>query len=419
MRQLYNVLLFLLLPFILLRLFWKSIKISDYKKRIKERFGFVEKINTNSIWLHAVSFGELKAAIPLINELQKNFPDYRIIVTTMTVTGSGLAQKSFNQDIYHCYCPYDYPFAINHFLKMTNPKLLILMETEIWPNWLFYCDKNNIPVMIANARLSQKSLNGYQRFKFFLKHLLPTIKLIAAQSEQDRKHFLTLGFPKEKVKLFGNVKFDLNVPNNLVEEARQWRQQSNCLDKKILIAASTHEGEEKIILEAFQQLKKQFSNLLLIIVPRHPERFESVVKLCSNYSQHIARRTQGLFAKTGTEIFIVDTMGELLLFYAIANLAFVGGSLVNIGGHNLLEAAANGIPTITGKHMHNFQFIYDQMSQLETTYTVENEKEFTEIATNLLKNEALQARIRERNLAFIAQNRGVLHKYIQVIKNFL
>ncbi len=419
MRQIYNVLLIVLLPLVLLRLFWKSLKVSDYRKRIAERFGFIKKQNKETIWLHAVSFGELKAAIPLINELQKNFPNYQIVVTTMTVTGSQLAQKSLNQTIFHCYCPYDYPFAINNFLKRIKPKISILMETEIWPNWLFYCNKNNIAILLANARLSKKSLDGYKRFSFFLIPLLQAIKLVAAQSEQDVKNFLALGIPKEKIELFGNIKFDLTLPSDLQLKANEWRSHSNSLNKKIFFAASTHEGEEKIILEAFSKLKQHIPNLLLIIAPRHPERFEAVIKLCAQYSKHITRRSIDSFAADTTDIFVVDTMGELLLFYAIANVAFIGGSLVNVGGHNLLEAAVNGIPTITGKHMHNFQFIYDQMSQLQTNFTVENREGLIKTAAELLQNEILQANIYKKNISFIEQNRGVLQKHLKAIKNFL
>lgn len=416
MRQLYNALLLILLPFILVRLFLKSLKISAYRKRIAERFGFVTTQHKESIWVHAVSFGELMAAIPLIRQLQKQFPDNNIVVTTMTITGSQLAQKIFNQDIFHCYCPYDYPFAIKRFLKNIRPTLLILMETEIWPNWLFYCGKQRIPIMLANAKLSENSFKGYQRFSFFLKPLLSAITFIAAQSKQDAERFKRLGIAEEKIKIFGNLKFDLSLPTALFEQAKHWRTQSQCQNRSIFIAASTHDGEEKVILDAFQLLKKQLPDLLLMIAPRHPERFEEVAKLCSHYSNHVVHRRHHEFATQETDIFIVDTMGELLLFYAISNVAFVGGSLVNIGGHNLLEAAACGIPTITGKYMQN-QFIHQQMQQLQTTFTVNDQFELTKIVAELLQNETLRANIRDKNITFIEHNRGVLQKHLQVIKD--
>lgn len=368
--RLYQVLLYLIQPLIWLRLLLRSRKAPAYRKRWGERYGFCAgKVVAGGIMLHSVSVGETLAAIPLVRALRHRYPSLPITVTTMTPTGSERVQSAFGKDVHHVYLPYDLPGSVNRFLDQVNPKLVIIMETELWPNLINALHHRKIPLVIANARLSARSAAGYKKIGSFIRNMLQRITLIAAQNQEDGDRFIELGLKRSQLTVTGSLKFDISVTPELAARAvtlrRQWAPH-----RPVWIATSTHDGEEAILLEAHHQLLQHFPTLLLILVPRHPERFPKAVELTEKAGLSYTLRSKGEIPSGSTQVVIGDTMGELMLLYGIADLAFVGGSLVERGGHNPLEAAAHAIPVLMGPHTFNFKDICAKLEQAEGLITV-------------------------------------------------
>lgn len=354
-RLLYSLLLYLSLPAILLRLCWRALRAPAYARRWGERFGRVAPLSAPVIWVHAVSVGETLAALPLVRRLQATQPRARLLVTTTTPTGSALVRAQLGDGVVHCYAPYDFPHAVHRFLDRAQPALLIVMETELWPNLLHGCARRGIPVVLANARLSARSAAGYARVAALTRPMLAALTRVAAQTRVDGERFLALGLPPERLCVTGNIKFDLELDAALRERARclrdEWRGQRA---RPIWLAASTHEGEDEPVLAAHRRLLAVRPDALLVLVPRHPERFERVHALCARQRLRVLRRSAGQPPAADTQVLLGDTMGELLAFCGAADLVFVGGSLVPVGGHNLIEPAAWGQPVLSGPQVFNF-----------------------------------------------------------------
>lgn len=359
-RTLYTLLFHLGLPLVALRLAWRAWKAPAYAKRIGERFAFgMPPLKPGGIWLHAVSVGESIAAAPLVRELLKRYPDLPVTVTCMTPTGSERIQAMFGGPEYagrvqHCYLPYDLPWAAARFLNTIKPRLAVIMETELWPNHIHQCAKRGIPVALANGRLSERSARGYARFGKLTGPMLAEMSLLAIQTEAEAERFRALGALPECVEVTGSIKFDLTVDPQLLVRAAELREQWQAADRLVWIAASTHAGEDEQILAAHRQLLQQWPNALLILVPRHPERFGTVYELCLREGFTTCRRSTGESVQPADQVLLGDTMGELLFMYALADVAFVGGSLIPHGGHNLLEPAALAKPLLSGPHTFNF-----------------------------------------------------------------
>lgn len=420
MQLLYSILLYLATPLILLRLLWRSRRNPGYRQRILERFAILPATNMQaSIWIHAVSMGEVILATPLIKNLRQLYPNIPIVVTTTTPTGSAQLLKQFTtQEIFHSYAPYDMPVVVKRFLKLIKPQIAIMMETEIWPNILYQCQQQGIRTVIANARLSQKSATNYQYFQPFTRQIMGYIDLIIAQSKDDADRFIQLGALKNNVTVSGSMKFDINIPASIYEKAQALRREWN-LARPILIAASTHEDEEEKILKQFQQLRQILPTLFLILVPRHPERFDSVATLCEKQGFKIVRRSQNVTCNEQTDIFIGDTMGELCLFYAIADVAFVGGSLVPVGGHNPLEPAALGLPIIMGPHVFNFMEITRLLTNAGALFVVNQYDEIAKVAIELLQNSENRRTVGIKGRQVVEQNRGALSKHLDLLREQL
>ncbi|MFH1334305.1 MAG: lipid IV(A) 3-deoxy-D-manno-octulosonic acid transferase [Pseudomonadota bacterium] len=420
MRYLYSFLFYLLIPFVLLRLLWRSRKLKQYRQRILERFAIfkIQSRYRHGIWLHSVSVGETLAAVPLIKQLKKTFPDLPIVVTTMTPTGSERVTAALGDSVFHVYVPYDLPDVVQRFLHKVQPHLIIIMETEIWPNLLYYSRKSRIPILLANARLSEKSAKGYARFRKLTKRVLNRFDLIAAQAAPDAERFIQLGLSKEKVKVVGSIKFDINMPPSIFETGELIRHQLGA-DRFIWIAASTHEGEENHVLEAFKEVKKRLPKALLLLVPRHPERFDKVFHLCVNVGFTVARRSKGDVCNASIDIFLGDTMGELMQFYAASDVAFVGGSLVPIGGHNLLEPAVFRLAILSGPHTFNFTVIRELFEKEEAVVIVEDAKQLAEQVILLLSDERLRRQLGANALKVVQMNKGMVGKYVQLAKELL
>ena len=409
----------LALPFIFLRLLLRSIRVPSYRQRWPERLGIFSgsKLAKNGIWIHAVSVGEVVAAIPLIKSLQAKYPTMLLTVTTTTPTGSQRLKQSLQETVNHVFMPYDIPWAINSFIKKIQPSCLIIMETELWPNLLHVCKSVNIPVIIANGRISDKSLSGYHKIKGFVAQMLQQVTFVAAQSKLDAERFLLLGLTANKMQISGNLKFDVQVPELQQQLGKSLK--ANLGARQVLVAASTHAGEEEQIIAAFKYIKHKFPDCLLILVPRHPDRFNSVAKLLDENQLSYRRRTQNATVDLDTQVLLGDTMGELNIFYAAADLAFVGGSLIPIGGHNLLEPVALGVTTITGPFISNFQEITDKLRHAGAIRIVQDSNQLAELALVLLAQDSLRHEISLSGLAMIEQNRGAVLKVLNILSSYL
>lgn len=353
LRGLYSAVLYLLVPVTVYHLIWRGFHQQAYLHRWSERYArYHRPPGPRVLWLHAVSVGEVNAAVPVVNALRRGRPDLRLLVTTITPTGSERVRALWGHDIEHVYLPYDLPGAIGRFLGQYRPHAALIMETELWPNLLFGCRDRGVPVFILNARLSERSLRGYRVLAPLVGRALRTVRTVAAQSLADAVRFVRLGARSEQVLEVGNLKYDVAVPEGLEDFAAQCRASAG--ERPVWIAASTHEEEEAAVLAIHRHLRARFPDLLLLWAPRHPERFSLVANQARAGGWQVSTRSRGRWPGPSDAVFVVDTLGELVPFYAAADVAFVGGSLQPVGGHNLLEPAAAGTAIVTGPHLHNF-----------------------------------------------------------------
>lgn len=419
-RFLYTLLLYLVTPLVFLKLLWRSRRAPAYRRRWGERLGFVAPLPRDKpvIWVHAVSVGETIASAPLVKALIQAYPNHRCLVTTMTPTGSQQVRAIHGETVVHVYAPYDLPCVLQRFFKRAQPALAIIVETELWPNTLAGCYRRNIPVVVANARLSERSANGYRRLGGLTRTLMGRLSVVACQNNEDGQRFIALGLPADRLVVTGSVKFDITLSQKLRDQARQIRQQwvqSLGQGTRVLLAASTHEGEEPMVLQAFASLRVDYPDLLLVLVPRHPERVEAVQRLACQKGLAVARHSQGTRLLPGTAVVLVDTMGELLKLYGSADMAFVGGSLVARGGHNVLEPAAWGLPVLSGPHVFNFKAICQSLEEAGGLVRVDNSEQLAAGVRRLLDDPQALAQAGQHSRSFIARNRGAQERLLAVI----
>ncbi len=413
-RVLYTLLLRLALPFAVARLYWRSLKTPAYRQRISERLTWGRPAPPVGIWIHAVSVGEAQAAAPLIRYLLNRAPSRPILVTTTTPTGAERLHDLFGETVAHRYTPFDLPTILTRFLAQTQPRLVIIMETEIWPNMLNMCARQSIPVVLANARLSARSAHGYARFASLTRQTLAQFSLIAAQTDADARRFIDLGADPARVRVTGSIKFDLIQPVDLVVQTKEMRRDWG--QRPVWIAASTHEGEETILLEAHRRLRARLlPNALLVLVPRHPERFERVAALVAQNDLSLVRRSRRAACQAETAVFLGDTMGELPVFLAAGDAAFIGGSLVPTGGHNPLEAAAVGVPVIVGSHTFNFAAITDLLIAECAACRIADAATLADLLQDWLTNVTLRTQMGERGRQVVERNRGALARLIGLL----
>lgn len=412
-RLIYSLLLYITVPLILWRLFWRGRLNHDYWHRWPQRFGwFKAPFLSKPIWIHAVSVGEVQAALPLIKQLHQRYPNHSIVVTTTTPTGSARVRNELGDSVFHVYAPYDLPGVVARFLERVKPVFALFMETELWPNQFYQCAQRNIPVVVANARLSKHSMEGYRRLSSLTQATLQQVSLIAAQSQQDADHFKILGMQPEKIQITGSIKFDLQLPDDLQQQGDVLKQQlygETGKKRPVWIAASTHEGEEKQVLTAYAQVRKVIPDCLLLLVPRHPERSSAVAALCEKNGLNVVRRSEHNACKENTQVFIGDTLGELMLFYVAADVAFVGGSLVSKGGQNILEPAALAKAVITGPYTFNFAEISKVMREAGALRQVSDENELASAVIELLNNPQQRKQMGENGYEQVEKNRGSLN----------
>ena len=414
-RTLYTLLFHLGLPLVAIRLWLRARKAPAYARRIGERFAInLPAMQPGGIWVHAVSVGESIAAAPMIRALLERYPQLPITVTCMTPTGSERIQALFAGEprIQHCYLPYDLPWAAARFLNRVQPKLAVIMETELWPNHIHQCAKRGIPVALANARLSARSAKGYGRFARLTRPMLEEMSLIAVQTEAEAERFRQLGARPESVEVTGSIKFDLSIDPQLLVDARELREQWQAQTRPVWIAASTHEGEDEIVLAAHRRLLNQYPNALLMLVPRHPERFNTVFELCRREGFATVRRSSGEPVSASTQVMLGDTMGELLFLYALADTAFVGGSLVPNGGHNLLEPAALAKPVLSGPHLFNFLEISAMLRDAGALEEVDDAQGLALAVQRLFELPQDARRMGQAGLKVMQRNQGALQRLL-------
>ena len=417
-RYVYSAFFYLLVPLVLLRLFWRSRRNPAYRQRIAERFGFIPVAFEKSIWVHAVSVGESLIAVSLIKKLHLRYPQIPVVVTTMTPTGAARIKAGLGDSVTHVYIPYDLQGAIARFLKRTKPLIAIIMETELWPNLYATCRKRRLPIVIANGRLSQQSLGGYQRISSLTREMLQAVTLLMAQAKADAERFISLGMDPKRLVVTGNIKFDLELPTDLLPRAQVLRMHLG-QDRLIWIAASTHAGEEDTILKAHAAICEQEPRALLILVPRHPERFSQVADLIAQHGFEVARRSQGGTCQETTSVYLGDTMGEMFLLYASSDVAFVAGSFAPIGGHNLLEPAALSKPVITGPQLFNFTEISDLLTQAQALVKVEDAASLAKAVLTFFQDPALRKEKGNNARQVVETNRGALLKHIDLIAGII
>lgn len=416
----WRIVVYLLLPYAIGNLIWRGLRYPEYWHRWPERFGFVTRLSgLRTLWVHAVSVGEVRSAAPLVSTLVERYPKHRIVVTTMTPTGSKQVRDLFGDRVSHCYVPYDFPDAVRRFLSRVRPEAAVIAETEFWPNIFAECGRRRIPLLLVNGRVSQASLRGYLRVPNIARAMLGNADLFCAQTRVDAQRLRNLGAAEHLIHVTGNLKFDVEVPARLLEEARALRGQWGLM-RPVWIAASTHAGEERKVLEAYALLKRRLPTLLLVLVPRHPERFKAVAALSRRrgFTVALRSRTAGTLP-VGTEVLVGDTMGELQRLYAAADVAFIGGSLVPHGGQNLLEACAVDVPVVFGPHMFHFEEISVMALERGAARQVHDVQGLVEAVALYFDQPDLRRAAGSAAHTLVTDNRGALDRTLTLVEEAL
>lgn len=416
----WRIVVYLLLPYVIGNLVWRGLRYPAYWHRWPERFGFVTPLGGRRVlWVHAVSVGEVRSAAPLVAALVERYPNHRVVVTTMTPTGSQQVKEIFGDAVSHCYVPYDFPAAVRRFLDRVRPDAAVIAETEFWPNLFAECGRRRIPLLLVNGRVSQASMRGYLRVPTLARATLANVDLLCAQTRVDAQRLRNLGASNELVHVTGNLKFDVELPPALLEEARALRGHWG-RERRVFIAASTHAGEERKVLDAYGTLKRRYPDLLLVLVPRHPERFKGVAALCRRRGFAVALRSQTPKSlPAGTEVLVGDTMGELQRLYAAADVAFIGGSLVPHGGQNLLEACAVNVPVVFGPHMFHFEEISVMALERGAARQVHDAAGLTEAVALYFEQPDLRRAAGSAAHTLVADNRGALVRTLALVEEAL
>jgi 3-deoxy-D-manno-octulosonic-acid transferase len=416
MRAIYTFTMYLLTPVIVYRLALRGLRARGYFSRWFERFGFFPPAGLDdTVWVHAVSVGEVNAAAPLVEALRLRYADRRFVVTTVTPTGSDRVRQLWGDSVFHVYLPYDLPASIRRFMRRVRPRIAVIMETEIWPNLFFECERRGVPIVVANARLSEKSLRGYGPVRPLARDAIRCATFVAAQSQQDAERLLELGARPERLRVVGNLKYDMRVTEDLVPRAQQCRAAWGPA-RPVWIAASTHEGEELAVIEAHSRLMRRFPDALMLVAPRHPERFRPMVQLCRSYGFVTASRSEEQMAGHDTQCFVIDTLGELVPFLAAADIAFVAGSLDPIGGHNVLEPAALGVPVLVGPNTFNFAEVTDLLLERGAALRIHDAEELAGALQKLLDDPVLRRAMGDAARQTVEGERGAVARTLAIIE---
>ena len=411
-RFIYTLLLYLSLPIAILKLIAKERKSPFRKAKLKNQLGFVTKTSGKVIWVHCVSVGEFNAARPLIDQILDIYPEHKLAITTTTITGAEAVRNHYQDRVIHYFFPFDLPFIVGPFVNKINPVACILLETEIWPNLINNLNKKAIPVMLINARLSERSLNKYRKFSSTLfQKTINQLTLIGSQNDSSSERFLSLGALPDKVVTVGNLKFDSNEKDN--PNTTQLLQQM-IGQRRVVVFASTREGEEKKIIQSYVNLKDKF-DALLIIVPRHPQRFDEVFNLIVDSGLKVKRRSDGLGCDESIQVLLGDSMGELLSYYSVCDIAFIGGSLIDTGGQNMLEAAAASKPILFGPSVFNFEKIAQLFLEKDAAIQVGDADDLMKTISSLLLDDTKRQKLGENAKNSFEKNRGAVDRLLKLI----
>lgn len=409
----------LLTPAAFLFYVWRGFSDRSYWSKFPQRFGFtVPAMPSPSIWVHAVSVGEVQASAALVHALRARYPGIPVVISTTTPTGAERVNSLFSDSVTHVYIPVDTPTAVKRFFDRIRPRLAIIIETEIWPNLYHECGLRKVPLVLANARISPRSVGRYRQLVSLFRETLSHGIVIAAQSKADAERFLSLDANPARTHDVGNIKFDFDLPPKVEEDGQAFRRE-HAASRPVWIAASTHEGEEEQVLDAFRTVRERVPDALLLLVPRHPQRFDAIRSLLRRHGWRSVTRSSGETCSEDTEVFLGDTLGELVTFYAASDVAFVAGSLVPIGGHNLLEPAALAVPVITGPYMFNTEDIAAMFQAVGASRTVDDAAGLAEVVVEYLGNAALRRTAGERGRDLVQQNRGALERLLDLIDPLL
>jgi 3-deoxy-D-manno-octulosonic-acid transferase len=415
MRFLYIVIAYLLAPVVVGALALRGFRDRGHWQGFSQRFGLGEPVREPGIWVHAVSVGEVQAAAPLVNALLDRFPAVPLVLTTVTPTGRDRARALFKDRVDVRYVPIDLPGAVRRFFVRVKPRLAVILETEIWPNLYNRCGKLGVPLVMASARISPKSVNRYRRLVGLFRDALSHGIFIAAQSAEDAERFRSIGASAERTHVIGNIKFDFGYPPDIEARGHELRRLLG-VHRPVWVAGSTHAKEEDVLLDAHALIRQRYTNALLVMVPRHPPRFDDVAAAMESRNVPYVRRTSGAAPGPTTQVFLLDTLGELPPFYAAGDVAFVGGSLVPIGGHNLLEAAAAGIPAATGPFVFNFAQITELLIDEGAAVQIADAEGLARRMSDWLGDAEIRAAIGENGRRVVEENRGALQRLLALLE---
>lgn len=420
MRFFYSLAWWLALPLVLARLWWRGRKEPGYRRHLAERFGFYPSPPSAGpcIWVHAVSVGETRAAEPLIDAMLQTYPQHSIVLTHMTPTGRATGLALFGQHaprVVQAYLPYDTGWMAARFIKHFAPQLCVLMETEVWPNLMAQCVAHDVPVALVNARLSERSLAKAHRLGALMTEAARSLSAVAAQTEADADRIRALGAPQ--VQVSGSIKFDVTPPPSMVERGTAWRTQLGA--RPVLLCASTREGEEALILDAFVALPDR--NFLLLLVPRHPQRFDEVARMIAERGLSICRRStlERAAPQPDVRVLLGDSMGEMFAYFAACDAAFIGGSLLPLGGQNLIEACALGKPVLLGPHTFNFKAVSEDAIAAGAALRVADAARMLAVAARLLQADQERLLMGRQALAFARQHRGATERTMAMLQSFI
>ncbi|HEX7417833.1 MAG TPA: lipid IV(A) 3-deoxy-D-manno-octulosonic acid transferase [Steroidobacteraceae bacterium] len=419
MRFLYIALAYLLAPIVCMVMLWRGLRDRSYWLNFSQRFGYGSHLrNDFTIWVHAVSVGEVQASLALVGALRERYPGAAFVVTTLTPTGAARARVLFGESVQVRYVPYDLPASVRRFLARVRPRIAIILETELWPNLYHECGRRGIPLVLASARISPRSVGRYRRLAGLFRETLARGIVIGAQSEADAERFRSIGAPAERTHVTGNIKFDFALPPDVVPLGAQLRR-LHAAGRPVWIAGSTHPLEEDAVLVAQRSVRARIPNALLVLVPRHTNRFAEVAAWLEKQGVSFTRRSSGVACGAASEVLLVDTLGELIVFYAASDVAFVGGSLVPVGGHNLLEPAALGLPILSGPYTFNAQDIATLLVERGAAQIVPDGAALGARVAALLSDATERARCGALARETVAANRGALGRLLTLIAPLL
>lgn len=415
MRRVYILIAYLILPLAFGVVLWRGLRDRDYWHNLKQRFGFGPRVGAGgSLWVHAVSVGEVQASAALVKKLRARHPQLPLVLTTVTPTGAQLARQLFGDAVQVRYVPYDLPGCVRRFFRRVDPRLAVIMETELWPNLYHECGRRRTPLVLASARISPRSVRRYRRLIPLFRDALSHGIVIAAQTASDAQRFVSIGASADRTYVTGNIKFDFELPPAVLQTGRELRAR-HAGSRPVWVAGSTHEGEEEIVLEAHRRVLERHADALLLLAPRHRNRFDTIADLLRQRGTPFVSRSSGAQVTAPVQVLLIDSLGELMNFYAAADVAFVGGSLVPIGGHNLLEPAAVSLPILTGSHNFNSEEIAKLLVDVGAARKVHDAAELATQVGELLSNADERARIGAIGRKTLDDNRGALERLLNLV----